>query len=181
MPLPQETLPRKTKPYVMAESVINTLFVAHADEVKRFIAAKFGDAHDAEDIVHDAFRNILACDHVETIDDKRAYLYKTAQNLALNRIRKQKRHQHYVAQQQPHDDGLPPERTVDAQRDLEAIRSAISTLPQKCQRAFLLSRIQHRTYAEISAELNVSVSTVEKYIITALQFLREHIGRGKHD
>ncbi len=166
---------------MMNQRVIKSLFATHADEVRRFVSAKFSNTIDAEDIVQDAFHNILANEHAHNIDDQKAYLFKTAQNLALNRIRKQKRHQNYISQQSTDDDSPMLERTVSAQQDLESVRQAITKLPDKCQRAFLLSRIQHRTYAEISIELGVSVSTVEKYIITALRFLREHIGRDTHD
>lgn len=162
---------------LMKHNFIKSVFLSYAAELRNFVSGKFGDAHEADDIVQDAFRNLLRMESPEKIEDPKAYLYKTAKNLALNRIRKQKHHENYLLSQEHGETSLSLDRTANAQRDLEKLQSAVTKLPPKCQKAFLLSRVHHKTYAEIGQELGVSVSTVEKYIITALQFLREQLER----
>lgn len=167
----------QTSSALMKHSFIKSLFLSHSSDLRNFVAGKFGDIHEADDIVQDAFRNMLRMETPENIEDPRAYLYKTARNLALNRIRKQKHHENYIAVQDNTEQALSPERSVSASKDLEVLQKAVVKLPPKIQKAFLLSRVQSKTYAEISQELNVSVSTIEKYIITALEYLRERLDR----
>lgn len=162
---------------LMKHRFIKSLFLSYSSDLRSFVAGKFGDIHEADDIVQDAFRNMLRMETPEDIEDPRAYLYKTARNLALNRIRKQKHHEAYVAIQEQDEQALSPERSVSAIEELEILQKAVVKLPPKCQKAFLLSRVKSKTYAEISQEIGVSVSTVEKYIITALEFLREQLER----
>lgn len=156
---------------------LTTLFSKYQADVHRFISHKFGNSHDAEDIVQDAFHNILRLDEPENLDNARAYLYQTAHNLALNRIRKQRRHDDYLSAQGQQQDTASPEFSVHAQKDLETVEKALPRLPRKCKQAFLLSRVHAKSYDEIAKEMDVSVSSVEKYMIRSLQFLREELGR----
>lgn len=158
---------------------LQSLFENYQRDLQRFIAHKFGHSHDAEDIVQDAFHNMLRQPDDVTIDNPRAYLYQTASNLALNRIRKQHHHRHYLAsvdQQDEADDLAAPERVHDARRDLEKLQQALDGLNPKYRRTFLLSRVEEKTYKEISEELGIPLSTIEKHMIKALQYLRAHLG-----
>ncbi len=153
---------------------IKSIFLEYQLELKRYISQKLGGQVEAEEIVQDTFHNVLRSENPESIENPRAYLYKTAYNLALNRIRSQKHHENYLAQHNYSAEEAPsPERTVSALRDLEAVQNALDHLPQKCRQAFILSRVQSKTYSEIAEELNVSTSAVEKYMIRTLEYLRE--------
>lgn len=161
---------------------IKNIFTDYATELTRYITRKFGDADNAEDIVQDAFHNFLRMDAPESIENPRAYLYQAAHNLALNRIRKQRHHEGYIASQALDDsDNLSPERHISGQKDLEALQEKLKELPENCRKAFIMSRIYAKSYLEISQELGVSVSSVEKYLIKALRFIRENIEGNDND
>lgn len=155
-------------------SLVKTLFLQYGTDLKRYVAHKFGDASDADDIVQDAFHNLLRTKAPEDIENPRAYLYQTAHNLALNRIRKQGYHDNYVAEAGNDEEERSPERFVSARKDLESVEQALHDLPEKCRKAFLLHRINAYSYQEIADELGVSVSSVEKYLMRAMKFLREN-------
>lgn len=55
------------------------------------------------------------------------------------------------------------------------INRSINLLPEKCKQAFLLSRSEDLSYKDISGQLNISVSTVEKHISKALKFLKTNL------
>ncbi len=55
------------------------------------------------------------------------------------------------------------------------INRSINLLPEKCRQAFLLSRSEDLSYKDISGQLNISVSTVEKHISKALKFLKTNL------
>lgn len=160
---------------------LQSMFKDHHSSLLRFLSGKLSDPHEAEDIAQDAYHNLLRMESPEELENARAYLFQTAANLALNRMRKQRR-QHRYAQSVLHDadndSGLTttsPEQAAGAQIELKLIMAAVEELPNKCRQAFLMSRSEHKSYAEISKELGVSVSTVEKYLIKALQLLREKL------
>lgn len=152
-----------------------SLFESHQSDLRRLIALKFKKSQqDAEDIVQDAFHNILRADNIDSLENPKAYLYQTAANLALNRIRKQQHHNRYVAGQDADATyDLCPERSVSADRDLARLEQSLEQLPAKYRQTFLLSRVQEKSYKEISALLGIPESTVEKHIIKTLKYLRE--------
>lgn len=162
--------------YYKSNKIVKSLFSDYYLELKRFIGIKFGSHDEADDIVQEAFKNILGKDSLDDIKDPKAYLYQAAQNLALNRIRREKRHKSFQEKCLPPDLAPSPEGEVSAAIALEKIQEAISSLPEKPRTAFILSRAHNKTYNEISDELNVSVSAVEKYIIQTLRFLRDRTG-----
>lgn len=165
----------------MNTKALVALFEKHQADLRRSIAARFGKIrHEAEDIVQDAFHNLLRAQNVEELENPRAYLYQTAANLALNRIRKHRHHNQYLEQQgvvteEEELDDLGPERQVIARRDLASLEQALVKLPEKYRRTFLLSRVEEKTYKEISHQLGIPESTVEKHIIKVLKYLREHL------
>ncbi|RYZ62955.1 MAG: RNA polymerase sigma-70 factor, partial [Chitinophagaceae bacterium] len=55
------------------------------------------------------------------------------------------------------------------------IDRSVNALPKKCKQAFLLSREENLSYKDISAELEISVSTVEKHISKALKYIKGNL------
>lgn len=157
-------------------SFISALFCRYQRDLQRFIARKFGDASQAEDIVQDAFHNLLRVDDLESLENPKAYLYQAASNLALNRIRSQRYQTDYL-QSLKEGEGLSVclERQVSAERDLVEISRTLALLPEKYRRTFEMSRVEGKTYSEIAEAQGIAVSTVEKHIIRALKFLRENL------
>ena len=163
-----------------AAQLFSVLFEKHQLDLRRLIASKFKKSHhEAEDIVQDAFHNILRAENIESLENPKAYLYQTASNLALNRIRKNRQHTSYVAglnlDESDELDERTPERSVFAYRDLLKLQQSLERFPEKYRRTFLLSRVQDKTYGEISTMLNISESTVEKHIIKTLKYLRDNL------
>ena len=131
---------------------------------------------DVDDILQDAFHNVLRAENLEQVDNPKAYLYQTASNLALNRIRKQKYHENYLASQDiERVEEVSPEQIVISRRALSDVCESLDDFPEKYRRTFLMSRVEGKTYKEIGVELNIAESTVEKHIIKTLKFLRDRL------
>lgn len=160
---------------------LSELFIKHQPELLRLLIGKFRSVPaEAEDIVQDVFHNILKIDDIESIDNPRAYLFQAANNLALNRIRSNKQHKSFVDKQDAEElNEISPERCVSAERDLEILKDALTFLPEKYRRTFILSRVEQKTYREISIELAIAESTVEKHIIKVLKYLRKQLEKEK--
>lgn len=164
--------------YVVS-SMKNSLFVRliferYYSEVLGYVAKKFYSRSDIEDIVQEAFCNILGAKNIEAIENPRAYLYQTAVNQALKRVRKDAYHQQYIEDQDLDDLTPTLDSLMLAKNRLEVIENILSELPNKYRKTFELSRVHSMSYREISEELNIPVSTVEKHIIRVLKHLRDH-------
>ncbi len=157
------------------------LFQENYDSLVRFLYAKVSDSEEAHDLAQDAFYKVMKVENAEELEHVRAYLFQTASNLALNRIRKQKHQDAYKRSVEytinPEREGMiaSPERAAAAREQLQQVETALNALPRKCRHAFLLHRTRHRSYQQISEEMGVSVSTVEKYMIRALGQCRKKV------
>ncbi|MBK8187767.1 MAG: sigma-70 family RNA polymerase sigma factor [Cellvibrio sp.] len=121
--------------------------------------------------MQDAFHNILRSDNLDQLENPKAYLYQTASNLALNRIRKQKYHENYLASQDFERVGeVNPEQIVISRRALADVCQSLEDFSEKYRRTFLLSRVEGKTYGKISLELNIAESTVENTLLKPLNF-----------
>ena len=111
----------------------------YQDELRRYVSVRLGDTADADEIVHDAFYNFMQVEAPDELENPRAYLYRSAHNLALNRIRKNKHHGKYIAEQD-HEKSTPSlERTVIARIDIEHIQTALELLPATSKEVFYLT------------------------------------------
>lgn len=152
--------------------------------IVRWLSHKFGDMELARDIAQSAYLRVWRHTEKSEIDNPRALLFKTAANLAANEFRARRRARHVlraaagfaadVVNQVACD--LPsPEHAAVARQDLEASLSVIDAMPHRVRRAFILNRFEEKSYREIAQDMNVSVSSVEKYIISALKILRNAV------
>ncbi len=161
----------------MKQAFVHTLYEKYAVELKRFISFKFRSCDDHEDIIQDTFHNIMGLEDVERITNPKAYLYQTAHNLALNRIRKINRHESFQNLIKNDDSSPSPEGSAQAQRDLTKLESSINSLPKQWKRAFLLNRVEYKSYKEVAEIMELSVKTVEKHLSNALRQLNKELDR----
>ncbi|MFL0809063.1 MAG: sigma-70 family RNA polymerase sigma factor [Agarilytica sp.] len=161
----------------MKDTLIGSLYARHSQDIKKLVSFKYNAAHDADDIVQETFKRILTVNEFEQIENPSGYLYRTAKNLALNRIRNQAKKNELNVLYNQETETPAPEFSAFAQIDLEKIEVSIKQLPKKYQRSFLLSRVEHKTHKEIADILGISTSTVEKHIMATLKFLSNCIGR----
>jgi RNA polymerase sigma-70 factor (ECF subfamily) len=109
----------------------------------------------------------------------RAYLFRTALNIATDRMRAEAvRH---LAHQDPVFDEEPvepdPERVAAAREQVRAVTESLATLSEKPRLAFVWHRVMDRDIGEIARELGVSERMVRNYIVQALVHIRERLDK----
>ena len=126
----------------------------------------------AQDIVQEIFISLYQRRKlIEPVVSLKGYLHKALKFKILNEFRAQLVRDRY--QKSFHavcgDDFVSHAEAKELQQTIE---KSICRLPEKCKKAFLLSRQKNLSYKDISGELAISVSTVEKHIIKALKLIK---------
>lgn len=148
------------------------LFHRYGEEIRRFLTRKLSCAATAEDLTQETFARLLRIDADAVIEDGRAFIYKTANNLAIDHIRAQRRQRTDTTDH--HTMAMIADQTPDAEtqlsdkRRLEILQQAIAELPPRTRQIFVLARIEGHSYGNIAQILSVSESTVQKHLAQAL-------------
>ncbi len=154
------------------ESVFSEIFMSYSETLHHFLYYKCGDDALAQDLTQEAFTRLwLNC---KTVDHDKAkdYVFKTANNLLLNTYEHKKVVLKFTRTLGKDRTNQNPQFLLEEKEMQERLDTAISTLPEKQRVAFLLSRIDKKTYKEIATLLGISKQAVEKRIYNALDSLR---------
>lgn len=144
------------------------------DALYRFLWRKTRDEETAKDLAQELFLNIWT--HRANLDETqscKAYLYRAANNIAINHLKKKAIRQSYTV------DSSATERTTvtDEQQDFqEYAEEILHDLPEEQRLVFTLNKFEGLKYREIAEMLNISIKTVESRMSKALKALREKLG-----
>jgi RNA polymerase sigma factor (sigma-70 family) len=154
-----------------------------ATPLVRYLSKKVRNNEDAHDLAQEAFLRMHKFQQSRQLINARAFLFKTANNLVVDQMRRAKVHDKYLSsemlpeQSDEETDKCVPsvERTVIAERELDQIYKIVDQMPEKARRAFVMHRSGDLSYSAIADEMGVSTSMVEKYIVQALKILRKEM------
>jgi RNA polymerase sigma factor (sigma-70 family) len=156
--------------------VIERLFREHNQSLVRFLAARLASDQEAREVAQEAYVRLLQLDQPAAISFLRAFLFKTAANLATDRLR----HRQIVrlsAQREWFDlESLAASDVlVAAQQDLAIIEAALSELPLRCREAFILSRLRGLGTREIARRMGVQERAIRLHLARALLHCSERL------
>ncbi len=150
---------------------IAAMFEAHGLPLVKYLTARFKNPDEAREVAQEAWLRLYRMDNPEGLSNAKAFLYQTANNLSIDRIRRANVERKYASDED--EASRTVEDAVAAERSLAAVEEAMGDLPHKCRQAFVMHRRNGLSYPEIAELLEVSTSMVEKYIIRALKHLRD--------
>ena len=153
---------------------ISRLFSEHNESLIQFLATRLRSVQEAKEVAQEAYVRLLSLEDSGAVSFLRAFLFKTAANLAVDRIRSRNRQRHAL------DAGLCDESREATTRDREAanaqeveiVRRLVGELPPKCRRAFLLHRVHNIEFAEIAKEMGLSERMIRHYVLRAVLYCR---------
>lgn len=159
-------------PGCLLPSTIESLYSDHHLWLKGWLHRRLGSAEQAGDLAHDTFVRLLNSDRVPgTLAEPRAYLTTVAQRLVSNHWRREKLERAYLEAlaQRPPEAGLSPEARAILLETLFELDCLLDGLPVIVREAFLLSQLDGQTHAQVADALGISIPTVKRYIVKALQ------------
>jgi RNA polymerase sigma factor (sigma-70 family) len=163
--------------------VIERLFREHNEALIRFLRGRVGSHNEAREVAQEAYVRLLSLDQPGAVSYLRAFLFKTAANIAIDRRR---RHQNYdrVAGGQLFTElteNRTPERQLSGEQTLRHLGILIEAMPAKCRESFVMNQIQGLDAATIAARLGITDSMVRKYVVRALLHCRQYIDVERND
>ncbi|MFY0598543.1 MAG: RNA polymerase sigma factor [Cyclobacteriaceae bacterium] len=161
------------------ESLFESFFREQAKSLRDFIFYKFGDEEQANDVVQETFIKLWDNCSKVPFEKAKSYIYTIATNLNTSIKRHEKvKLKYHVDTLQTSNEGTneSPEFIVLEKEYMDRLTNAIGSLPERQREAYLLNRVEKKTYVEIAEIMEVSVKAMEKLMHKALLKLRESIG-----
>lgn len=163
------------------------LLEMHRAELLRFLTARCGGQDDAEDVLQEIWIKVSG-QTTGPIANGRAYLFRMANNLVLDRARGRRRSMQRERAwlqaesggdvQLPEDRADPSDRAdevIAREQEAQVLRHAIADLPEGAQRALRLYRFDEMGQKEIADIMGISRSGVEKHLALAMKKLRQSL------
>jgi RNA polymerase sigma-70 factor (family 1) len=135
------------------------------------------DHEQARDIVQESFLKLWEkSDTIEIRYSVKNYLYRTAANLAINKLKKENRRvpQHHL-QMLIQDTASHGGNRVEEKEVEQYIYQVIDSLPPRCRHVFTLSRFKDMSPPDIARDLGISINTVYTHLTTAIRIIKQRL------
>jgi RNA polymerase sigma-70 factor (ECF subfamily) len=155
--------------------LVRRLFEEHNRALVRFLVAKLSSEAEAQEVAQEAYVRLLRLEDSSAASFLRAHLFSIAGNLAVDRLRQRQVRERNVPQDLFEDllNRPGPDREVLGQQELEVVKGALSRLPEKCRRAFLLHVFEGHSVREIADSMQLTDRMIRHYVARALAVCRE--------
>lgn len=153
---------------------LEKLYADHHCWLCSLLRRKLGNAVDAADLAHDVYLKVMKRGHVPPEIESRRHLMQIARGMVIDLYRRRKLEAGHLGTLSQQPQTLMPceESRAMAVQALSQIDSALKQHSCKAHRALIAFRLDGMGHREIAAELQVSVSSVEKYIAVGLKTCR---------
>ena len=166
----------ETQPSVHARQV-EQLFREHNKALVGFLTMRLNSEQEAKEVAQEAYVRMLQLDRPDASGFLRALLFKTAANLAIDRLRVRALHG-----RNPLDELFEdllytptPEHTALAEEEIEMMRRALRELPAKSAQAFTLHMLAGRDIRSVAAEMQMPERTVRYHVLRAFEHCRTRL------
>jgi RNA polymerase sigma-70 factor (ECF subfamily) len=153
--------------------VIDSLYRRYAAEIRRYIGRSlpYDEAHD---LSQEVFIRCGSCLDMERPEAHRAFLYRIARNLVIDRLRQIRRERKWIAEQVEQVWSFASSAEFGASRTGEStdLERALAKLGERMRDVFILRELHGFTLKEIGEFLDVGTSTVKRDLERARDILR---------
>lgn len=151
------------------------VFVSQRRTLIGMLARIVGNSQTAEDLAQDAYMRVASAARDQPILALKAFLFRTARNLAFDHLRAERRHGSVVSQglDQGALESVPaalpsPETQAFDRQRLALLDVAIGDMKDRRRTILVLHKLHGWDYARIAGHLGISESAVQKNVKLAL-------------
>lgn len=160
-------------------SAVSAAFLENNTFLKKFLTRFFSEQQDIEDVAQEAYLRAYIAEQSTDIEQPKAYLFRTAKNIALTKLTKKSRQ--ITTYIEDLDDSVvigsetATEDEVEAEQTLGIYCEAVAALPDKCRQVYLLRKVHGFSHKEIAERMSLSISSVEKYLLKGILACRAFV------
>lgn len=160
-----------------SNSRVLAAFQSCKDGLVRSIMKMSVEQQDVDDILQETFIRALRSDAKQEINSPKGYLFVVSRNLVLKKLMQQSKEMHTELDEALLEDDIDNtvEKELYQKLKFERFSKVLSSLPEKHRRAILLRKLYCLSHKEIAKKMDVSVSSVEKYIATGLRQCKQSL------
>jgi RNA polymerase sigma factor (sigma-70 family) len=154
---------------------VEQLFRDHNESLVRFLTLRLHSRQEAREVAQEAYVRLLQLENPDVASFVRAYLFRIAGNLAIDRLRRRATESRFRETElfpglfdQPPD---PEAQAVEGQR-VDQVRGFLHELPDAVRDAFLMFRVEDMDQESIAQRLGVTDRMVRNHITRALLYCR---------
>lgn len=151
---------------------LEQLFHEHHHDLLAMLRRMVGCPATAADLAQEAYVRLVDASPANDIVSPRAFLFRTAKNLALDHFRKQKfRGDRQTSIDEIEDipvDAPSAETQVYDKQRVAALETALGGLSPRTRSVFIMRRVYGYSYQEIAVRMGISERAVEKRLVRAM-------------
>jgi RNA polymerase sigma factor (sigma-70 family) len=157
-------------------ALVSELFRNHNRMLVRFLQSKLQNPQEAREIAQEAYVRLLELERTGAVGFLRAYLFRIASNLAIDRLRSRYTRERIDAYcpdplEEVTQEG-PVEREVFAADEMRVFWASLAELPEHYRQAFVMHRLENLSTGEIARKIGKSERMVRRYIVHTLTYCR---------
>jgi RNA polymerase sigma-70 factor (ECF subfamily) len=154
---------------------VERLFRDHNAALIRFLTLRLHSRQEAREVAQEAYVRLLQLERTDLTSFVRAYLFRIAGNLAIDRLRRRATESRF-RETEPFpglfERPVDPEALAAEDERVEQIREFLHELPDAVRNAFLLFRVEDMEQESIARRLGITDRTVRNHITRALMYCR---------
>lgn len=160
--------------------LLQTLSGTDRDDIRAFAAQRIGQ-QDADDILQDAYLQLLQRSEQDAVREPRAFLFKVVANLSIDAWRKATRRAATVEETEQQElEAMAcrhpgPDASADGAMAFERFLALLDELPLLPRHAFILHKLDGLTHAQVAERLGVSSKSVQRYLVEAMAHFAERL------
>jgi RNA polymerase sigma factor (sigma-70 family) len=155
--------------------------LVHERALRGYLSRFFKSVADVEDVVQETYARLLGLKPLAwgAVRNWHAFLFTTARNVALDRIRRSRVVSLDALAEMGSVDVLDQAPSVDealnARQELALLLETIASLPDRCRETLTLRKLYGLSQREIARRLAISESTVEKHVAYGVRLCAERM------
>ena len=156
---------------------VSALFREHNRMLVGYLRSRLGSEQEAKEVAQEAYVRVLQLHEPGAPGLLRAYLFKTAANLAVDRLRHRRVRQRSEEQPQIFEELNATRGELDdpaeqllAREQADQLLRFLQELPIKCQQVMNLHRFEGISQRDVAVRLGISERMVRRYVTYAMVY-----------
>jgi RNA polymerase sigma factor (sigma-70 family) len=160
---------------------LTTEILVHERALRGYLSRFFKNVADIEDVVQETYARLLSLSDSASaaVRNWHAFLFTSARNVALDRIRRSRIVSLDVLAEMGSaavlDRTPPADEDLNSRQELTLLMGAIASLPERCRKVFTLRKLYGMSQRDIAQRLGIAESTVEKHVAYGVRLCAERM------